>query len=285
LSTILKISIKNLKSLFFLLFNLPLNFYLINPQKYFESNALMKILISPISVEEAVIAWKCGSSIIDIKNVKEGSLGASFPWIIAETIKNIPDKNVIFSATLGDLPFKPGTAALAALGAVTSGAQYVKAGLWGPKTVEEGIDLMKAVVRTCKDYNPNTIVVAAGYADYRRFNGLDPLALVNIANASGSDMVMLDTFYKDGPNLFDALTVDELAMFIVKAHQLNLKVALAGSIQKNHLPLLKKLNADVVGVRGAVCSASDRTTNIDPIMAKEFIHAANTLLSDMACEI
>lgn len=237
----------------------------------------MKILISPVSTEEAVIAWKCGTDIIDIKNINEGSLGASFPWIIRDVIEAIPDKKVIFSATLGDLPHKPGTAALAALGAVSCGVKYVKAGLHGSKTVEEGIELMCGVVRSCKQFDPNVTVVTAGYADYRRFGGLSSQSLVEIAARSKSDMVMVDTFYKDGKSMFDALGDDELAEFVGSAHERGLKVALAGSIRAEHLEQLARIGADVVGVRGAVCSSYDRCTTIDPEKAMRLIETASKI--------
>ena len=35
----------------------------------------MRVLISPINADEAVIAYECGTDIIDIKNTSEGSLG------------------------------------------------------------------------------------------------------------------------------------------------------------------------------------------------------------------
>lgn len=237
----------------------------------------MKVLISPINTQEAVVAWECGTDIIDIKNINEGSLGASFPWIIREVIDSIDDRKVIFSATLGDLPHKPGTASLAALGAVSSGVKYVKAGLHGSKDVAEGTELMRGVVRTCKEFDSGVTVVTAGYADYRRIDGLNPLQLVEIAVASKSDMVMLDTFIKDGRNLFDALTEDELTEFVDRAHDAGLKVALAGSVRAEHLEPLARIGADVVGVRGAVCSGFDRGTTIDPGKARKFIEAANAM--------
>jgi (5-formylfuran-3-yl)methyl phosphate synthase len=238
----------------------------------------VKVLISPIDTAEALVAWECGTDIIDIKNIQEGSLGASFPWVIRDVIRRVNDPKVVFSATLGDLPHKPGTASLAALGAVTAGVKYVKAGLHGSKTVEEGTALMKAVVRACKDQSADVTVVTAGYADYRRFGGLTPLQLVEIAAASRSDLVMVDTFIKDGKNLLDAMNEDELAEFVAAAHDKGLKVALAGSVRAEHLPLLQHTGADVVGVRGAVCSGYDRGTTIDPVKARAFIEATNAMV-------
>jgi (5-formylfuran-3-yl)methyl phosphate synthase len=238
---------------------------------------VLKVLVSPINTQEALVAWQCGTDIIDVKNIKEGSLGASFPWVIREVIEAIGSPEVVFSATLGDLPHKPGTAALAALGAVTSGATYIKAGLHGSSTVAEGVELMRGVVRTCKDVNPATQVVTAGYADYQRFDGLSPTMLVEIAAESGSDLVMVDTFIKDGKTLLDALSIEELTGFVGSAHAAGLKVALAGSIRTEHLEQLAGTGVDIVGVRGAVCGDYDRSTTIDPEKAKQFIARANAL--------
>ena len=62
-----------------------------------------------------------------MKNPKEGSLGANFPWIIKEISDYAVD--VIVSATIGDVPYKPGTESLAAFGSAVSGSNYVKVGL------------------------------------------------------------------------------------------------------------------------------------------------------------
>src|SRR5689334_5902222 len=103
----------------------------------------MKVLVSPVSPEEAWAAAEGGADIIDVKNVREGSLGASFPWIIREVVRSLRGRDVTFSATLGDLPFKPGTASLAALGAAVSGARYIKAGLHGVRGHGEALGIMK----------------------------------------------------------------------------------------------------------------------------------------------
>ena len=44
----------------------------------------MKVLISPTSLAEAEAVLAGGADIIDIKNPAEGSLGASFPWVIRD---------------------------------------------------------------------------------------------------------------------------------------------------------------------------------------------------------
>ena len=48
-------------------------------------------------------------------------------------IRNITPEGMHVSATLGDVPYKPGTVSLAAAGAVVSGADYIKVGLYGTR--------------------------------------------------------------------------------------------------------------------------------------------------------
>ncbi len=241
----------------------------------------MKVLISPINVAEAVIAHDCGTDIIDIKNIDAkvtvngvagGSLGASTAEIIREVITTISDPKVIFSATLGDLsgddiPLAPARAQ----DFIGCGVNYIKVGLCDFENPEQATRLMKAVRAVC----PKEItLVAAGYADAARFGGLKPNQLIKIAYQSGADMVMLDTFVKDGKTLLHALSPNELFGFTKAAHDCRLGVALAGSIGIDDFPILHVVGADVVGLRGAVCDQHDRTTMINPDKAKALMAAA-----------
>src|SRR5437660_12891757 len=97
----------------------------------------MKVLISPTSYEEAASILDTGVDIIDVKNVNEGSLGAQCPWHIRQIVELTGPRGIKTSATLGGLPFKPGTAALAACGAARTGGTYSRAGQYGAKTLHE----------------------------------------------------------------------------------------------------------------------------------------------------
>jgi len=220
----------------------------------------IKLLISPKTIEEAKIVVIADVDFIDCKNPEEGSLGANFPWIIKEMKNLIPtNSSQLLSATIGDFPNLPGSASLAALGAAVSGADIIKVGLKGPKNIEEGIKLMKCVVKAVKNYKKDIIVVTAGYADYSRMDAsLDFLSIPIIAAKSGADVAMLDTYIKDKNGLFDFLNVSQLIEFKDKANQLNLKVALAGNLKKNVLPKIRKVNPDIIGVRSMVCEGYDR---------------------------
>lgn len=217
----------------------------------------MLLLISPINTEEAREAINGGADIIDVKNPKEGSLGANFPWVI-KNIREIAPEGMYVSATLGDVPYKPGTVSLAAAGAVVSGADYIKVGLYGTRNYSEALEVMENVVRSVKDFDKEALVVASGYADAHRVNAIDPMEIPRVAADSGADLAMVDTAIKDGKTLFDFMDKDKLQEFNNRIHDYGLKSALAGSIKKNQLRLLYEIGCDVVGIRGAACTGGDR---------------------------
>ena len=221
----------------------------------------IKLLISPKNIEEAKIVISAKVDFIDCKNPEEGSLGANFPWVIREMKNLILSNNnlQLLSATIGDFPNLPGSASLAALGAATSGADIIKVGLKGPKNIDQGVKLMKNVVKAVKSYNKDIKVVAAGYADYMRMDStLDFLSIPIIGAESGADIVMLDTFIKDEKGLFDFLNVSQLSEFRDSAHNLNLKIALAGNLKHSVLNKIREIKPDIIGVRSMVCERHDR---------------------------
>ena len=210
-------------------------------------------------MKEAAEAIAGGADIIDVKNPKEGTLGANFPWVIKQ-IKEITPKNIQVSCTLGEAPNLPGSVSLAAYGAASLGVDYVKVGLYGNKTLQEAIGLLQNVTKAAKDCNPKIKVVATGYADAQRANSIDPLLVPEAAFKAKADVAMLDTAVKDGKNLFDFLTTEKLQEFVDLAHKYGLEAALAGSLRKTDLPIIYGLGADVAGLRGAACTNSNRVT-------------------------
>jgi uncharacterized protein (UPF0264 family) len=217
----------------------------------------LKLLISPRNEKEAVEAVTGGADIIDVKNPDEGPLGASFPWIIRR-IRQVTPAEIEVSCTLGEAPNVPGSMALASLGAASTGVDYIKAGLYGLKTPEEAVYLLRNVIKAAKEYNPAIKVVASGYADASRISTVDPLLVPEIAHKAKADIAMLDTAIKDGKTLFTFLTKTQLQHFVKASHSYGLKAALAGSLNKEQLPTVYRLGADIVGVRTAACTLNDR---------------------------
>ena len=217
----------------------------------------MKLLISPSDEKEAVEAIAGGADIIDVKNPKEGALGASFPWVISK-IRRITPSNIEVSCAIGDVPNLPCAVSLAALGAATTGVDYIKVGLLGVKTKKAAVYLMQGVTKAVKDCNPRIRVVATGYADAERIGSVNPLLVPEIAHHAEADVAMIDTAVKDGKSLFTFLTADQLRRFVCSAHTYGLKAALAGSLGIKDLSAVKALGADIAGLRGAACTNGDR---------------------------
>jgi uncharacterized protein (UPF0264 family) len=166
------------------------------------------------------------------------------------------------SAAIGDLPALPGTAALAALGAARSGADYVKVGLWGTSTADEAVAVLRAV-RDAVD--GGATVIAGAYADAERVPGgpLPPRAVVAAARRAGVGGCLFDTAVKDGRGLFDWLSPDELAALVAEGHAAGLEMALAGALRAEDLGPVRATGADIAGARAAACRDGRRTGPLD----------------------
>jgi (5-formylfuran-3-yl)methyl phosphate synthase len=237
----------------------------------------MRLLVSVINEKEAKNVIRTSRDIIiDVKNPMEGSLGASFPYIIKKIRKIIPS-NVEISAAIGDIPNLPGTASLAALGVATFHVNYIKIGLMGPKTEKEAIYLMKNVIKTVKGFDKSIKIVAAGYGDYKRVNTLDPLSVLKIAYYSKADVVMLDTAIKDGKKLTDFLENSFLKNFVREAHEKGLMTAFAGSLGIEDIKTIYETGVDIFGVRGAVCEKRDRKAKLKAELVRKLFEEIKRL--------
>ena len=235
-----------------------------------------------MNVEEAREAIVGGADIIDVKNPLEGALGANFPWVIRQ-IKEAAPKNVQVSCAIGDVSNFPGSVSLAALGAASLGVDYVKVGLYGFKTADEAVYLLENVNKAVKQCNPKVKVAAAGYADADRIHTLNPLCIPEIASKSHVDVAMIDTGIKDGRNLFHFLNTSQLKQFVESSHRLGLEVAFAGALQKEDLPVLVALGADIAGLRGAACTCSDRVKgSMKRALVRELVDAAKQAEAQLA---
>jgi (5-formylfuran-3-yl)methyl phosphate synthase len=225
----------------------------------------MRLLVSVVSAEEARRALAGGADIIDVKDPSEGALGAPAPCVLSEVVRAVGTAAPV-SVALGDLPSLPHTAALAARGAALSGAGYVKVGLRGVHELDTAVAMMSAVADAVGSH---TAVIAAAYADAR---ALDPPAfapawLPVLVERTGIAGGLVDTFVKDGRGLYGWLPESELADLIARTRDAGASFAVAGQLRRGEL---RRVAADVVGVRSAVCRGGDRTAELD----RELVAAA-----------
>jgi (5-formylfuran-3-yl)methyl phosphate synthase len=217
-----------------------------------------RLLVSVVSAEEAARAVAGGADIVDVKDPDEGALGAPAPRVLSE-IARVVGTAAPLSVALGDLPDLPHTAALAARGAALTGAAYVKIGLRGVRELDRAVAIMSAVADAV---GPDTAVIAAAYADAQ---ALDPPALTAaslpaLVERTGIAGALVDTFVKDGRGLFAWLSEVELTELIAGTRRAGGSFAIAGQLRPGEL---RRVQADIVGVRSAVCRDGDRTAALD----------------------
>ncbi len=215
----------------------------------------MKLLVSPIDAKEAIAAAAGGADIVDVKNPKEGSLGANFPWVIAEVRRGLP-KRVELSATIGDLDFKPGTASLAAYGVARLDVDYVKAGFYGITSEGQALEMGRALKKAISGTRSKLVI--AGYADHGEVGAMDPFSLPEIARRVDACCVMMDTARKNGKSLLQCVSADAVEDFVTELRNSGLMSALAGSLGFKDIETLREIRPDIVGVRGLACSNGDR---------------------------
>jgi len=218
----------------------------------------MKLLVSVVSADEARRALAGGADIIDVKDPREGALGAPSPAVLSQVVR-VVDSAAPVSAALGDMPNLPHTAALAARGAALIGAGYVKVGLRGARELDDAVALVRAVAEAV---GPDTEVIAAAYADAGALDppALAPACLPELVSRTGIAGVLVDTFVKDGRGLYGWLSEAELTDLIARTHDAGASFAVAGQLTFGRLRLVP---ADVVGVRSAVCRGGDRAGELD----------------------
>jgi (5-formylfuran-3-yl)methyl phosphate synthase len=218
----------------------------------------MRLLVSVVSAKEARRALAGGADIVDVKDPSEGALGAPSPRVLSEVVREV-GRAAPVSVALGDLPNLPHTAALAARGAGLSGADYVKVGLRGVHDLDGAVAFVRAVADAV---GPQTAVIAAAYADAGALDppALAPACLPELAERAAVAGVLVDTFTKDGPGLYHWLSELELTDLIERTRVAGASFGVAGQLT---LGQLRRVPADVVGVRTAVCRSCDRAGELD----------------------
>ena len=217
-----------------------------------------KLLVSVVSAPEARDAVAGGADIVDVKDPNEGALGAPAVSVLSEVVRVVGGAASI-SVALGDLPDLPHTAALAARGAALTGAAYVKVGLRGVRDLDRAVAMMRAVVAAVP---PQTAVVAAAYADAAALDppALAPAWLPVLVERTGIAGALVDTFVKDGRGLYGWMSPSELTDLVARTRDAGGSFAVAGQLRSGELC---RVDADVVGVRSALCRGGDRTGQLE----------------------
>jgi (5-formylfuran-3-yl)methyl phosphate synthase len=218
----------------------------------------VRLLVSVVSAAEARAALAGGADIIDVKDPREGALGAPAPRTLADVVAAV-DGAAPVSVALGDLPDLPQTAALAACGAAACGVDYVKLGLRGVQALDRAVALVTAVVDAL---GTGPAVIAAAYADGASVDppAFDPALLPELVARTGIAGGLVDTLVKDGRGLYGSLPEATVADLVTRTRAAGGSFGIAGQLRAGQLG---RVEADIVGVRSAVCRGGDRAASLD----------------------
>lgn len=214
--------------------------------------------MSVVSADEARRALAGGADVVDVKDPGEGALGAPAPRVVSDVVRAVGGA-VPVSVALGDLPDLPHTAALAARGAALSGAGYVKVGLRGVRSLDRATAVMSAVFDAVGD---QVAVIAVAYADAGALHpaAFAPELLPVVVERTGIAGALVDTFVKDGRGLYGSLSESEVTDLVDRTRRAGGTFGVAGQLR---LGELRRVAADIVGVRSAVCRDGDRAAELE----------------------
>lgn len=236
----------------------------------------MMLMVSVQELSEALEAVKGRADIVDVKNLKETIIGSNFPPVIKE-VRNAFPKNIHVSVTLGAVPNQAGTVSLAVYGAAALGATSVKVG-FVESDYDSALRVLKESKRALEGFD--TKLIAATFADNHLYNGIDPELVLPLAKESHSDGILIDTLTKDGRNLFDFIGEERLKSIVTEGKEHKMSTALSGALRMTDMDVLTRINPDIVGVRGAVCTNNDRFSGRVSASAVEKVkHALEQRLS------
>ena len=226
----------------------------------------MMLMVSVQNLHEALEALAGGADIVDVKNLQEALVGSAHPAVVKEVRDAVPSRHHA-SVTLGVVPNQAGTVAMATYTAGLLDATSVKVGFMKTEYAQ-AVEILLACREALEGFE--TKLIGSLFADNGLYDGLDPLRMVELSKEGRCDGFLVDTLTKDGQNLFDFLSEDELRQMVFEGKQLGISTALSGHLKLDDLDELARINPDIVGVRGAVCSKGDRENGVHREPVGEF---------------
>jgi (5-formylfuran-3-yl)methyl phosphate synthase len=202
-----------------------------------------RFLVSVRSPQEASIALSGGADIIDLKEPREGALGA-VPLAVAETVVRVVAGRQPVSATIGDCPLHE--ASERATEMAGTGVDYVKIGLFGEASGASLRELQRCAAS-------GICLIGVMFADRA-----PEWAVLSRLSEAGFRGVMLDTVDKAQGGLCSHLNAIQLREFLAAARAHGLLAGLAGSLRESDARALLPLRPDVLGFRGALCASGRR---------------------------
>jgi uncharacterized protein (UPF0264 family) len=207
---------------------------------------MTKLLVSVRSAEEAVVALEGGADVVDVKEPRNGALGAAELKVWKEVAAVVGSRTVA-SVALGELLDE----AVERLAGQTAGFAFAKMGLAGCGGVTNWRGRWRGVA---KGLPLGTLGVPVAYADWQTADSPPVNDVLMLAATLPAKLLLIDTFDKSNGRLTEHLARAALAEVAVMAEECGVELALAGSLRPDDIAMLLKLAPAYIGVRGAACS-------------------------------
>lgn len=229
-----------------------------------DRTSIPRLLVSVRDSHELRLAILGGADIVDLKEPANGALGCLLPEplkLCLETHAGVPESPPL-SLAMGELRDWTGDLnrrqceVLSLVRGFQAGIQFLKFGL-SECTNAQFIERWGRLANHLADLRH--LAIPAIYADVESALGPEPEAIVGTGSGIGIRGILIDTFTKDGTGLLGCLDPQRLRLLRRATREQSLFLALAGQIERRRLPDVMDLEPDVIGVRGAVCEAGDRT--------------------------
>jgi len=248
-------------------------------------NGLPRLLVSVRNTDEAREALSGGCDLLDVKEPRRGPLGKADNSTIAETVRVTSDRReanseIWVSAALGEAEQWRCSEGVPRL---PDGLDFVKLGLAGLGPDRAATEQWSSVMRSFESSSAKPFNwIAVIYADWRLCDAPQPELIVDAAVKSGCVGVLFDTYRKDGRNLLDNFTIDELEPLVERIREAGLIAALAGRITRELLPALATLAPDVIAVRSAACVDGDRKGQVTASTVRGFKDAMESAFAPVS---
>ena len=210
-------------------------------------------LASVSSVDEARQVRFLGVDVIDLKDPNKGALGALDEDNVRSIAALIGSRTTL-SATIGDLPSCAAGLETAVMRMRACGVDIVKVGVFDTSISPFALSAFNRLT----DRQIRIVLVF-----FAEFSPLD-IDFQRLKH-TGITGVMLDTCEKASGNLREKLDDETLSEFVTDARQAGLIAGLAGSLTREDIPPLLRVNPDYLGFRGALCKQHKRNMQIDRV--------------------
>jgi hypothetical protein len=202
-------------------------------------------LVSVRSLREAAEIASLPIEILDLKEPRRGPLGAADAKIWQQCLREVPFAGR-WSVALGEAQ-----TALPVAERVPGGIAFAKA---GPAGIPKAARLRQLWQQLRERLPESTELVAVAYADHHAARCPPVEDVLEAACRAGLKKLLIDTCAKTGRNSLDELGPQRLEHLVSRARQLEVAIALAGSLGCDEIDRIGRLKVSLMGVRGSVCS-------------------------------